>query len=546
MKILLFLAINAFGLEKLQVDIQDFSCGLVLTGESGIIEAGIKGEKINPGCVSDAQNVFFREKFGSVIARKNIGRFNSPSTVIGNANSTIENMFELRNQDGSYTTIIRSSSTLARCSGTAGPGNPACTTFSGVTFNSTTPSSGVIALGRVWFIGGGTTPFYTDSSFNITFVNSMPQGTQIATHRNRLLIIGVPANLSRLYLSGESDGEDWTLGGNSTSPAIISIGGVNDFNSITCLMGSLDDIYIIGKLDSKYGLYGFDQDDFQIRLLNDEIGCSSEGAVSLTDYGSMIFLSRDSVYEYYGSYRKISENVDALVRRIGAIAARSKQGGSTQTRRKFASIYYKNKYFLSYTSSALTGFVNNDNVLVYEGQNTWTKIYGMNAASFINRGDNYLAEDSLYFGNSNGDGNLYQYGCVPNSGCANPESSIDAYIVTNNIDFGDSSKVKTFDSVYIDFFPRPYNTYGTYSSFSMPVSYTVDSLDDTASEVIVNTITESGTDRLHSTKLNLAKSGIASTPKGRFMKLKLRINQQYNPFMLHRLKIKASMLGRYN
>lgn len=178
----------------------------------------------------------------------------------------------------------------------------------------------VQALGKLWCTNGSK-GIYWDGTSTKT-VTGMPAGTLIDTFRNRILVANVSGNQSRLYLSGELDGEDWTVSSSpvSTSPAIIAIGGVNDGLSITCLMGAYQDTYVIGKRDSLSALYGFDRRNFAVREVSREVGCIEDRTVK-EKQNSLYWLSKRGVERMRGTViDRVSDPVRNLVDTIIATA----------------------------------------------------------------------------------------------------------------------------------------------------------------------------------------------------------------------------------
>jgi len=401
-------------------------------------------------------------------------------------------------------------------------------------------------MGRLWGVGGGTTPFSYTSGNAFAFHPDAPGGSLVDTFRNRILVSGVSAAGSSLYMSGELNGLDWTTGAQSTSPMTWSIGGVDDILDISCLMGIYNDVYIIGKLDSLWAMYGFDQDDLIVRLLNGGVGCAAERSVVHMDDGRMIWLGFDGFYELSGGgIRPISQNIDALAKKIGSQARLAKQG--RLGRRNFVAFQHKGRYWFSYVLNSGTSFVDNNAILVYEGDGVWTQFDNLNISSFANYSGTVLNEQPMHFGNSNSNGYIYIFGYEGGltAGSDLHESSYTASFRTNKLNMGDSSAMKIFETLYVDFYPTPEDRWDTgtgYDDFRMPVSYRIDSLDDTTKDVIITTIVVTGTDRLYSAKVNLGQSGVATAPKGNWIDFKFSITADRNPFLIHGIKVRYSKL----
>lgn len=175
-------------------------------------------------------------------------------------------------------------------------------------------------LGKLWATDGTKLVWWDGSSTQP--VSGAPLGTRIDGFRNRILMINVSGNQSRVYMSGELDGEDWALPNItvSTSPIIISIGGVNDGDNITCEMGAYGDVYFFGKRDSLFGLYGFDATNFQIREISREVGCLEPDSVREKN-NKLYWLSKRGVERMSGpNIMRVSDQVRDLVDTIIATA----------------------------------------------------------------------------------------------------------------------------------------------------------------------------------------------------------------------------------
>lgn len=265
----------------------------------------------------------------------------------------------------------------------------------------------VQALGKLWCTNGSK-GIYWDGTSTKT-VTGMPAGTLIDTFRNRLLVANVSGNQSRLYLSGELDGEDFTVPSSpvSTSPAIIAIGGVNDGLSITCLMGAYQDTYIIGKRDSLSALYGFDRRNFAVREVSREVGCIEDRTVK-EKQNSLYWISKRGVERMRGTViDRVSDPVRNLVDTIIATAGNLRtvtdttQGdfeagnltaagpgapmSATVTPGSVVSSTFSRSFSLDYswgmvdvdTTTGLSGFIDNfDNANFASGGLTWTVLSG--------------------------------------------------------------------------------------------------------------------------------------------------------------------------
>ena len=167
-------------------------------------------------------------------------------------------------------------------------------TFTAITglsgFSSALDWNCTAVLGKFW-CANGVTGFYWDGTATATV--SGITGNLIENFRNRVLVSGISGSAGTLLGSGELNGLDYTLPTvlNSTSPFSIKVGGVNDGQGITCLMGTYNDVFIIGKRDSLWGLYGFSNEDFQLRELSRQVGCLENNSVQEKN-GCLYWLSR--------------------------------------------------------------------------------------------------------------------------------------------------------------------------------------------------------------------------------------------------------------
>lgn len=251
---------------------------------------------------------------GVPVRRKGYAKYNT--TAITNA-KTVRGLWAFNANDGSkYLTAVSSAAFYK----TAGDG-----TFSAITgassYSSLTEWDCTSLLGKQWCADGNTV-WYWDGTSTKT-VTGAPAGDLIDNFRNRVVMAGITAQKGRLRLSGELDGEDWTVPTSirSTSPANIAVGGVNDGNEITCLLGVYQDVFLIGKLDSLWGLYGFDTDDFSLREISREVGCLEETSVQEKN-GCKYWLSKRGVERMCGSEiarvsDPIRDQIDTLIASAG-------------------------------------------------------------------------------------------------------------------------------------------------------------------------------------------------------------------------------------
>lgn len=538
----LLIPLASHAIERKNFRINDFSCGLVL-GQG--YDQGSTVGRVAPGCSRDASNVYFSKKNGSVISREQYMGENT-TAVNSNSNATVQWGADFSDNSQDSYALVRSSQVMAQCSGNA---PMSCTTISGVTLNSTTPIQGIVTLNRAWFVGGGTTPFSIDRNFAVTFNARAPRGTLIGAYRNRLLISGAPGAESTLYLSGQDNAEDWTLGSQTTSPVTFTAGGSDNPEIITCLMGNQDGVFRVGTIAKLFSLVGVDQDD--LRLIEAaQVGCRTPRAATIFPDGAMIWLGNDGFYELVGnSLKLISGNIKTLAERIAFQGLSHVKGDRI---RNFTSGDHKGDYWFSYIIAAAAGYTDNNSVLVYERPSgNWTQFTGINASSFFTYGTSCNALDAFHFGNSNGDGIVYAFGIQGNttggaSVCAGTrEPAFQASFELWPFDAGDPSVLKAFETAYVVTHSTPHEFFAPYDPMQTRVVYTMDSsFADSNSEIFIGTMTQQNVTRLQATRINLSQSGVGSIPKGRWISLGFSSTLQRNPLIIEDLIFYYTVLGR--
>src|SRR3990167_3743176 len=404
--LLALFAVPSQAVERKTLRLNDFSCGLIL-GQG--YDQGSTIGRIAPGCSRDATNVYFSKKNGAVTARERYKGANT-SAINSNSTSTVQWLGDFFDSSKTSYLLARSNEYMARCTGNS---PLSCTVITGVQLNSTTPIQGIVTLNRAWFVGGGTKPFSIDRNFVVRFNVNAPDGTLIGDFRNKLLISGVPGNESTLYISGQDNAEDWTNGTQTTSPLTFTVGGSNNPEIITCLMGNQDDVYRVGTIAKIFSLLGFDQDDFRMAE-SAKVGCYTPRSATIFSDGSMIWLGDNGFYELRANDLKlISGNIKTLGERIAFQGLSHVKGDRI---RNFASGDHKGDFWFSYVLSAAAGYTDNTSVVVYERPNgNWTTFTGINASSFARYGGSCNSLDPFHFGNSNADGSINAFGIQGNT-----------------------------------------------------------------------------------------------------------------------------------
>ena len=239
-----------------------FTEGLCTRYSANVIPDSALAESLNVLIDEDAPGV--------VVRRRGYAKYNA--TAITNTKN-VRGLWAFDANDGTKYLVGLSSAAFYKSTGDGS--FTAITGLSG--FSSSSEWNCTSTLGKLWCADGNTI-FYWDGASTAT-VTTAPSGTLIDRFRNRVVVSGISGSRARVRLSGELDGIDWTSGIASTSPANIAVGGVNDGNVVTCLMGAYQDVFLIGKLDSLWGLYGFGRNDFELRELSREVGCLEQKSV---------------------------------------------------------------------------------------------------------------------------------------------------------------------------------------------------------------------------------------------------------------------------
>lgn len=172
-----------------------------------------------------------------------------------------------------------------------------------------TPTQSLIgaanAEGRIYFVDQVQGVYYWTGTGGVTYVAGSPKGSIITEFKGRLWVSGeANPNQNRLTTSKFLDGTTWTTGTLATDP-IAYIVGLNDkADGITGMFSGLNDAIYLFKNKSVYALYGFDQTDFQIRVLTSESGCIDAG--SIQPYaGGIVYVSLRGIEIFDGVFPRI-------------------------------------------------------------------------------------------------------------------------------------------------------------------------------------------------------------------------------------------------
>ena len=274
--------------------------------------------KIPANCFQSVTNAYFDKDF-SILRRQGYAKYNlTPCT----GSQPIRGLWPFYATDGSQYIVAYSSSSMF-----ASKGDGTCTPITGLSnLSATAQMECVQGLGKLWCANGVDEMFWTTVTATAA-VTSAPIGPHIGFFRNRILVAGVPSNLTQLYMSGEIDGTDYTLPTVmfSTSPAIINIAGINDGLAVTCLMGEYQNQYLIGRKYDLYALGGYDNTNFTLRKVSNQIGCQDPKSVQEVN-NTLMWLSYRGIEGYTGTQiNRVSYPIDPT---IGAIITAA---GNTQS-----------------------------------------------------------------------------------------------------------------------------------------------------------------------------------------------------------------------
>lgn len=178
--------------------------------------------------------------------------------------------------------------------------NQGCTfTVTIATVSASDTINAVNAFGYIYFVDR-TQGVYSWNGTSTTYVANSPRGSLIAEFRGRVWVSGLAHPYgNQLYSSGYLDGSNWTLGSLTTSPVLLTFGLNDSYDNITSIFSGYNDSMQIFKNLSIYALYGFDQSDFEARILNREVGCIDNRSVQ-PFLGGLVFASRRGVEFFDG------------------------------------------------------------------------------------------------------------------------------------------------------------------------------------------------------------------------------------------------------
>lgn len=316
--LLLTLAAPAFGQQAEQV----FPLPLFRDG----LYTRYSPNAIPDGALSEALNVLIDQDVdGVVVSRNGYTKYNTSALT---DSKTVRGLWSFDASDGTKYMVAFSSQTFFK---TAGDG--VWTAITGLNnFSLTKDFDCVQTLGALYCANGDTVFSWNGTSTNT--ISGAPSGNIVGRFRNRLLMAGISGAKARLRGSGELDTSDWTLQvpGVSTTPFSIPFGGVDDGQDITCLMGAFQDVFIVGKRNSLWGLYGFGRNDFQVRELSREVGCLEPRSVREKN-NCLYWMSLRGIEKFCGaSVERIGDPIRDKIDTIVAVAGNARSAlDSTQS-----------------------------------------------------------------------------------------------------------------------------------------------------------------------------------------------------------------------
>jgi len=269
-------------------------CGLVTRYASN---------RLPPACLTGARNIYLDEDW---TIKRRLGQAKYNATACQDAKA-VRGLWSFDSTDGTKYLIIFSSQSFFSTSG-SGDCNQITTD---TVFSATANMRCVQVLGKLWCTNGTDTPLSIDSNLSTAAISAMPLGELIGAFRNRVITAKIAGSLTRIRLSGELDGTDWTvqIPGKSTTPANIDIAGTNDGKPVTCLLGEYQNAYYIGRDKELYALYGNDRRSFALVKISNEIGCV-EAESAREKNNALYWLSRRGVEKLSGTrIERISDSI---------------------------------------------------------------------------------------------------------------------------------------------------------------------------------------------------------------------------------------------
>lgn len=267
------------------ISVDDFSsCGYV---------SRFSPNKVKKECFQGLSNVVLDQDY-SLLRRNGYALYNQTGCA---GLQSVRGMWPFFATDGSQYLIVQSSQSMY-----SSKQDGLCTPITGLGgLSATAQMSCVQGLGQLWCTNGTDAVFKTNV-VSTAVVSQAPLGKYIGFFRNRIVISGVPSNLTSVYLSGELDGTDYTLPTvtMSTSSAILKLNGVNDGLGTSCLMGEYQNGYYIGRNYDTWLLSGYSLADFTISRVDQQVGCMDNNSVKMVN-NTLMWLSHRGIEQLTGT-----------------------------------------------------------------------------------------------------------------------------------------------------------------------------------------------------------------------------------------------------
>lgn len=239
--------------------------------------------------VKDCRNVFF-DKTGIVEKRNGFSLYASTTGVAFN------NSIAYRDSSNTDWLIVISTDKI-RASSNNGVFSVVIATVPGF---STSLVGAVNAFGNVYFVDNVQGVYYWNGTSTV-YINGSPLGQFITEFHGRLWVAGFATpNQNQVQSSEYLNGSNWTIGPLATDPVLISIGLNDNFDGITGFFSGYNDTLYIFKNLSVNALYGFDQTDFQVRILTRDAGCVDGQSIQPFG-GNLVFLSQRGIELFDGT-----------------------------------------------------------------------------------------------------------------------------------------------------------------------------------------------------------------------------------------------------
>lgn len=224
---------------------------------------------------------------------------------------------------------------------------------------------------------------------DVTTTSAPPMGRLSVIHKNRLWIANDPNHPSRAYYSEDSSHDVFL-------PSSYLDIRQNDGDEITMIQNVLGQL-TVGKTNTIQKIYtdGDPTTDWSISDPFSSVGCAAMYSAKMTPYG-LIYLSNNGIYAFDGiNSTLLSDAVTPEIRDIKASNISNTWGE-----------YYKNGYYLAYTSTK-SGGASNNRVLIFD---ILTKAYSidtlnMNVFTVLRSG----SDVEILYGGGSASGKVYSY-----------------------------------------------------------------------------------------------------------------------------------------